>query len=61
MVSGRRACRLVFPSYGRCTEPFPIGVGVHEWQNDYWHLLDLVSARQRVLLIGGTVRVEGMR
>jgi hypothetical protein len=61
MVSSRRVLSLVFPSYGRCTEPFPIGVGVHEWQNDFWHLLDATSAQQRVVLIGGTVRVEDMR
>jgi hypothetical protein len=61
MVSSRRALSLVFPSYGQRSEPFPIGVGIHEWQNDYWHLLDLASAQQRVLLIGGTVRVEDMR
>jgi hypothetical protein len=61
MVSSRRALSLVFPYYGRRNEPFPIGVGVHEWQNDYWYLLDLASAQRRVLLIGGTVRVEDMR
>lgn len=61
MVSSRRALSLVFPSYGRCTAPFPIGIGVHEWQNDYWHLLDVTTAQNRVVLIGGTVRVEDLR
>ena len=61
MVSSRRALSLVFPSYGRCTEPFPIGIGIHEWQNDYWHLLDVTSAQRRVVLIEGTVLVEDMR
>jgi len=61
MVSSRRALSLVFPSYGHGFEPFPTGVGVHEWQNDYWHLLDLASAQRRVLLIEGTVRVEDLR
>jgi hypothetical protein len=61
LVSSRRALSLVFPSYGRSDEPFPIGVGIHEWQNDYWHLLDPNSAGRRVVIIDGAVRVEDMR
>lgn len=61
MVSSRRALSLVFPSYGRSDEPFPLGVGIHEWQNDYWHLVDSTSAERRVVVIDGAVRVEDMR
>jgi hypothetical protein len=61
MVSSHRVLSLVFPSYGRGVEPFPNGVGVHEWQDDYWHLLDLASVRRRIVLIDGTVRAEDLR
>lgn len=61
MASSRRALSLVFPSYGRSVKPFPAGVGVHEWQNEYWHLLDLPLAQHRIVLIDGAVQVEDMR
>jgi len=61
MVSSRRVVSLVFPYYGRSNQPFPIGVGIHEWQNDYWHLLDQASAERRVIIINGTVQVEDLR
>jgi hypothetical protein len=61
MVSSRRALSLVFPSFGWGTGMFPSGVGVHEWQNDYWHLLDPTSAERRIVLIDGAVRVEDFR
>ena len=61
MMSSRRALSLVFPVYGRSDEPFPVGIGIHEWQNDYWHLLDLASAEGRVVIVNGTVQVEDMR
>ena len=61
MISTRRALSLVFPSYGRTTAVFPRGVGVHEWQNDYWHLLDEATAKLRVIIVEGKVRVEDLR
>jgi hypothetical protein len=61
MLSSRRVLSLVFPSYGRGRRVFPAGVGVHEWQNGYWHLLDFVSARHRVVPIDARVRVEDLR
>ena len=61
MASSRRALSLVFPHYGRLTQPFPADVGVHEWQNDYWHLLALHQAAQRVVLVDGDVRAEDLR
>lgn len=61
MVSSKRALSVVFPHYGRTRSIFPDGVGVHEWQADYWHLLDGWSAAQRVVIVGGTVRVEDRR
>ncbi|MDA9440580.1 hypothetical protein XH98_15975 [Bradyrhizobium sp. CCBAU 51745] len=61
MMSSRKALSLVFPSYGRSTESFPKGVGVHEWQIDYWHLLDDALAARRIVVTGGTVAVEDFR
>lgn len=61
MVCSRRILSLVFPSYGRSVKTFPLGVGVHEWQNGYWHLLDHASAEHRVVIVDGTVSVEDMR
>jgi hypothetical protein len=61
MVSSRRALSIVFPSYGQAGAPFPTGVGVHEWQNDYWYLLTLKQASRRLAVFEGTVRVEDYR
>jgi len=61
MVSSHRILSLVFPSYGRKTRGFLHGVGVHEWQNGYWHRLDPDSAKKRICPSDGEVRVEDMR
>lgn len=61
MVSSRRILSVVFPYYGRGNQPFPVGVGIHEWQNGYWHLLDHAAAERRVTIIDGTVKVEDLR
>lgn len=61
MVSSRRALSLVFPNYGHLQERFPVGVGIHEFQNEYWHLLDPANAAARVRLVDGDVRVDDFR
>lgn len=61
MASSRRALSLVFPFHGRHDSTFPLGVGVHEWQDDYWHLLSLQQAARRVVLCDGTVTVDDLR
>lgn len=61
MASSHRAVSLVFPSFGHPITPFPAGVGVHEWQSDYWHLLDLEWATRRVIVVDGGVRVQDFR
>jgi hypothetical protein len=61
MASSRKALSLVFPFYGRLSSAFSAGVGVHEWQADYWHLLAPDIASQRVVLTDGEVRVEDFR
>lgn len=54
MVSSRRALSLVIPSYGSWTGSWPEGVGIHEHQNGYWHLLTAEDAARRMT-------VEAMR
>jgi hypothetical protein len=61
MASSRRALSLVFPLYGQSNAPFPNDVGVHEWQDQYWHLLDRGQAAKRLVLTTGDVRVEDLR
>lgn len=62
MVSSTRLLSLVFPRYGRSkSDPFPAGIGVHEWQNDYWYLLDFAEAQSRIIVVDGAVRVEDFR
>ena len=61
MVSSKRALSIVFPYHGRARGAFPHGVGIHEWQADYWHLLDSPIATQRVVIVEGAVRVEDRR
>lgn len=62
MASSRRALSIVFPFYGQWTGPWPVGVGVHEWQDDYWHLLTEDLAARRVLISGhGSVLVLDFR
>jgi hypothetical protein len=61
MASSRRALSLVFPFYGRVRSAFPLGVGVHEWQDEYWHLLTAEQASRRVIVSQGPVKVEDLR
>jgi hypothetical protein len=61
MMSSRKALSIVFPRYGQVEEPFPAGVGIHEWQTGYWHLLEPAQAGQRVLLAPGDVVVKDLR
>lgn len=61
MVSTRKALSLVFPSYGRTRGVFPAGIGVHEFQIDYWHLLDAGNVVKRVIVCEGDVKVEDFR
>jgi hypothetical protein len=60
-LSSRRALSLVFPFYGQVVEPFLQGVGVHEWQNGYWHLLERSLAQRRVVVCDGELKIEDLR
>jgi hypothetical protein len=62
MMSSRRSLSLVFPLFGKTdSSAFPHRVGIHEWQIDYWHLLDEAQAERRVAVTAGTVTVEDHR
>jgi len=50
MIASKRALSIVFPFYGRWAGPWPHGVGIHEYQNDYWHLLSAAHGAHRVQL-----------
>ena len=61
MTNSRRALSLVFPEYGRVPDAWLDGIGVHEWQDDYWHLLASAAATARVRLAEGDVDVRDLR
>lgn len=50
MANSRRALSLVIPSYGHWSAAWPSGIGVHEFQDDYWHRLTDHDAGHRVVL-----------
>lgn len=51
-ANSRRALSLVLPWYGRWQGEWHAGLGVHEFQGGYWHLLAEDEARRRVILGG---------
>lgn len=62
MVASRRALSLVFPNYGHLARAWPCGIGVHEWQEGYWHLLDDRQSTMRVRLVADAdISVQDLR
>lgn len=61
MAISTKALSLVVPRYGHWSGTFPERIGVHEWQDGYWHLLTLTEARTRVRLVSNEVTVEDLR
>lgn len=61
MASIRSALSLVFPDYGHVRGPFPNSVGVHEFQSNYWYLLNNETALRRVGVCDGDVGVDDFR
>ncbi len=49
-INSRRALSVVLPIYGAWRDTWPHGVGVHEFQNGYWHLLNTDDASQRIVI-----------
>jgi len=58
MANSRRALSLVLPNYGMTKIDWPSGAGVHEFQNDYWHLLPESDAAKRVVVVDSYGDVE---
>jgi Prokaryotic homologs of the JAB domain len=50
MANSRRALSVVIPSYGNWFAAWPHGIGVHEFQEDYWYLLNDHDAGRRIVL-----------
>lgn len=62
MMPSRSALSIIFPYYGRWPSPWPIGVGVHEFIDAYWHLLPAATARGRVIWLDeSALIVEDLR
>jgi hypothetical protein len=61
MAISTKVLSLVIPRYGNWSGIFPEGVGVHEWQNDYWHLLTNADAQARIRVVERDVTVEDLR
>jgi hypothetical protein len=61
MISSHNILSLVFPSYGRGSTRFPIGIGVHEFQHNYWYLLSDEYAARRVVVTEGDCLSEDLR
>ena len=51
MIASKRSLSLVFPYYGRTAARWPDGIGIHEWQDGFWHLLGSGAATRRVAII----------
>lgn len=49
-ANSRRAMSFVVPVYGLWEGEWPEGIGVHEFQNDYWYLLSDEYAKRRTRL-----------
>lgn len=60
-ANSRRALSVVMPNYGRWPGPWPDGVGVHEFQDSYWHLLSEADAGHRVVLVAGDSELLDLR
>lgn len=53
MVPSRSALSLVFANYGVSQGKWPDGIGVHEFIDNYWHLLPEADAAKRVIFTDG--------
>jgi len=49
-ANSRRALSVVIPFYGRWKGPWPTGLGIHDYQGDYWHLLTDADAEKRLVV-----------
>jgi proteasome lid subunit RPN8/RPN11 len=63
MMPSRKALSVVVPCHGRWPiEAWPRDIGIHEFVDNYWHLLTPRQANERVLLSRSeTVEVRDLR
>jgi hypothetical protein len=50
-ANSRRALSVIFPFYGQWRGSWPVGVGIHEFQDNYWYLLSEADSASRVALV----------
>lgn len=53
MMPSRKALSLVFPRYGQSNPSWPVGIGVHEFIDGYWHLLSETATSDRIQWMPG--------
>lgn len=56
-TSSQRILSVVIPNYGKWRFRWPKAVGVHEWQNGYWHMLPDKDAAFRIRVEAGAGEV----
>lgn len=56
-VNSRQSLSLVFPHYGMIKRTWPGGVGIHEYQNGFWHLLNEGDALARVQIFSSDAEI----
>jgi hypothetical protein len=61
MISSKKVLSLVLPTYALRQKPWPQGVGVHEWQSNYWHMLQANDIASRIQVRGGEIEVRDFR
>lgn len=62
-ANSQKSLSLVIPRYGKWNGIWPNGIGIHEYQNGYWHLLTTNNASSRVVVqgSGSNIRVIDLR
>ncbi len=50
-ANSQKALSIIIPNYGVWKEVWPRGIGIHEYQNSYWHLLTDKDAAQRTAIV----------
>jgi hypothetical protein len=60
-VNSRNTLSIILPNYGLIPKHWPIGIGVHEFQNDTWHTLSKRQANMRIRIVDGEVKIIDLR
>jgi hypothetical protein len=57
-ANSRRALSVVLPRYGQWRGIWPEGIGLHECQDGYWHLLSSAIAAERTRMAADATTVQ---